>query len=64
MNMTIVKRTDKTIKWAVEPKRWIIERTFAWLLNFRRLVINYERTTESAIGLHLFGHDVPNGKKY
>ena len=49
MNMTIVKRTDKTIKWAVQPKRWIIERTFAWLLNFRRLVINYERTPESAI---------------
>ena len=40
MNMTIVKGTDKTIKWAVQPKRWIIERTFAWLLNFRRLVIN------------------------
>ena len=49
MNMTIVNRTDKTLKWAVQPKRWIIERTFAWLLNFRRLVINYERTTESAI---------------
>ena len=49
MNMTIVKRTDKTVKWAVQPKRWIIERTFAWLLNFRRLVINYERTPESAI---------------
>jgi len=49
MNMTILKRTDKTIKWEVQPKRWIIERTFAWLLNFRRLVINYERTTESAI---------------
>ena len=49
MNMTIVKRTDKTTKWAVQPKRWIIERTFAWLLNFRRLVMNYERTSESAI---------------
>ena len=49
MKMTIVKRTDKTIKWAVKPKRWIIERIFAWLLNFRKLVINYERTTESAI---------------
>lgn len=49
MDMVIVKRTDKTTKWAVQPKRWIIERTFAWLLNFRRLVINYERTTQSAI---------------
>ncbi|WP_298298875.1 transposase, partial [Hydrotalea sp.] len=48
-NRTIVKRTDKTIQWAVQPKRWIIERTFAWLLNFRRQVINYERTPESAI---------------
>ncbi|WP_298413206.1 IS5 family transposase [Hydrotalea sp.] len=49
MNRTIVKRRDKTIQWAVQPKRWIMERTFAWLLNFRRLVINYERTPEFAI---------------
>jgi transposase len=25
-------------------KRWIIERTFAWLGNFRRLVVRYERS--------------------
>ena len=49
INMTIIKQTDKTVKWAVQPKRWIIERTFAWLLNFRRLVINYKRTPELAI---------------
>ncbi len=34
MNRTIVKRTDKTIQWVVQPKCWIIERTFARLLNF------------------------------
>ena len=49
MDLTIVKRTDDTTKWQIQPKRWIVERTFAWLLNFRRLVLNYERTTESAI---------------
>ena len=49
MSLAIVKRTDKTKDWKIQPKRWIVERTFAWLLNFRRLVINYERTEDSAI---------------
>jgi len=30
------------------PKRWIVERTFAWLLNFRRLAVDYEIKTDSA----------------
>ena len=29
-------------------KRWVVERTFAWFDNFRRLCRNYEETTESA----------------
>ena len=29
-------------------KRWVVERTFAWLDNFRRLCRNYEETTSSA----------------
>ena len=44
--MEIVKRNESD-KWEVLPKRWIVERTFAWLMNFRRLVMDYERTTES-----------------
>ena len=46
--LEVVKRNDKN-NWEVVPKRWIVERTFAWLLNFRRLVMDYERTKESAI---------------
>lgn len=61
--MTIVKRTDKISKWAVQPKRWIIERTFVWVLNFRRLVINY-RELPNRLLLYLLGYDVPNGKQY
>ena len=30
------------------PKRWVVERTFAWLLNFRRLAIDYEVRTDTA----------------
>ncbi|WP_347282837.1 transposase, partial [uncultured Bacteroides sp.] len=29
-------------KFKVIPKRWIVERAFAWLENFRRLTIDYE----------------------
>ena len=47
--LTIVKRTDKTKDWVIQPKHWIVERIFACLLNFRRPVINYERTEKSAI---------------
>ena len=35
-------------KFVPAKKRWVVERTFAWLENFRRLWRNYEETTESA----------------
>jgi putative transposase len=44
--MEIVKRNESD-KWEVLPKRWIVETTFEWLMNFRRLVMYYERTVES-----------------
>lgn len=34
--------------FAVLPKRWIVERTFAWLGNYRRLSKDYEILTKSA----------------
>jgi len=32
-------------------RRWKIERLFAWLDNFRRLVVRYERRVENHLGL-------------
>jgi putative transposase len=34
--------------FAVQPHRWIVERTFAWLCKYRRLVRDYEFLTESS----------------
>jgi putative transposase len=35
-------------KWAVLPKRWVVERTFSWLGNFRRLSKDFEILTGTA----------------
>lgn len=35
-------------KFQVLPKRWIVERTFSWLENFRRLTIDYKYLAETA----------------
>lgn len=51
----IVKRTEKK-KWDILPKRWIVERTFAWLNNSRRLSKDYEITTRSAEAMVMVSH--------
>jgi transposase len=43
LTVTIVKRSDDTTGFAVLPRRWVIERTFGWLLRYRRLIRDYER---------------------
>jgi len=41
----IVKRSDQVKGFAVLPKRWIVERTFAWLSRCRRLAKDFENRT-------------------
>lgn len=38
----VLRPNECPSKFKVIPKRWIVERTFAWLENFRRLTIDYE----------------------
>jgi putative transposase len=35
----------------VLPRRWVVERTFAWLGRFRRLSKDYERCVHSSAGV-------------
>jgi putative transposase len=50
--LEVVKRSDNVKGFVVQPKRWTVERTFAWLGRYRRLSKDYERlpeTSEAAI---------------
>jgi transposase len=42
VNVEIVKRSDQAKGFAVLPKRWVVERTFAWLNRCRRLAKDWE----------------------
>lgn len=46
--LTVVKRSDGLSGFTVLPKRWLVERTFAWLMRSRRLARDYEGRTDSA----------------
>ena len=46
LTLIIVKRSDDTTGFAVLPRRWVVERTFGWLMRYRRLVRDYERRPE------------------
>ena len=42
--------------WHIEPKRWVVERTFAWLNNSRRLSKDYEILTSSSESMIKLSH--------
>jgi transposase len=48
LEVEVVKRSATSAGFAVLPRRWIVERTFGWLMRHRRLVRDYERTEASA----------------
>ncbi len=43
-------------KWVILAKRWIVERTFAWLNHFRRLSKDYEISTKSSENITTIAH--------
>ena len=47
-SLEIVERENDTTGFSVDPKRWIIERTFGWLGGWRRLNRDYERRTDTS----------------
>src|SRR5436305_109028 len=46
--LTIIQRSDREQGFKLLPKRWVVERTFAWLGRYRRLSKDYERSPETS----------------
>ena len=42
IDVEIIKRTDDLKGFQIVPRRWVVERTFAWFGRFRRLAKDYE----------------------
>ena len=47
--LEIVKRPEGAKGFVLLPRRWVVERTFAWLMKCRRLCRDYEETPQSSV---------------
>lgn len=46
IEIEVVKRTDDLKRFVVVPRRWVVERTFAWFNRYKRLAKDYELRPE------------------
>jgi transposase len=52
IKLEVVKFPEAKKGFVLLPRRWVVERSFAWTTRFRRLVRDYERLPETLAGLH------------
>jgi transposase len=52
IDLLVVKLEEAKRGFVLLPRRWVVERSFAWASRFRRLARDYERLPETVAGLH------------
>jgi transposase len=52
MKLAVVKHSEAKRGFVLLPRRWVVERTFAWVARFRRLARDYERLASTLSGYH------------
>jgi transposase len=52
VRLVVVKLAEAKRGFVLLPRRWVVERSFAWASRFRRLARDYERLPTSVAGLH------------
>ena len=52
LRLEVVKHHEAKRGFVLLPRRWVVERTFAWVARFRRLARDYERLASTSAGYH------------
>src|SRR5882724_8826982 len=52
IKLEVVKHTEAKRGFVLLPRRWVVERSFAWAARFRRLARDYERLASTLAGYH------------
>jgi len=52
IQLEVVKLPEAKRGFVLLPRRWVVERSFAWAARFKRLARDYERLPEVLIGMH------------
>ena len=53
IQLEVIKLPEAKKGFVLLPRRWVVERSFAWTGRFRRKAGDYERLAETLVGLHL-----------
>ena len=52
IRLEVIKHTEAKRGFVLLPRRWVVERSFAWAARFRRLARDYERLAETLANFH------------
>lgn len=52
LRLEVIKLPEARRGFVLLPRRWVVERSFAWMARFRRLARDYERSATTLAGLH------------
>ena len=52
IRLEVIKLPQAKKGFVLLPRRWVVERDFAWMARFRRLARDYERLPQTLAGLH------------
>jgi transposase len=58
IQLEVVKFPEAKRGFILLPRRWVVERSFAWVARFRRLARDYERLPQALIGMHFLAFSI------
>lgn len=64
IELIVVKLAEAKKGFVLLPKRWVVERSFAWTGRFRRLARDYERLPDTLAGFHMLAFAILMLKRF